>query len=528
MADKLTRETPINRRDFLRIGGAVGAGLRMALNASKTSAASGSPVSQRRSGSKVKVGTVPETAIKDLRKKLGAESKVLAPQDTGYAKRGLPANGRYSDIRPGAIAICKNASDVAICVEWCSKHDISPVARGGGHSYAGYSTTTGLLIDIGSLNSVEVNNDKGTAIVGGAALNRHVFDKTKDGKYFLPAGTCLAVGVGGLVLGGGIGYNSRSSGLTCDRLVSTRIVTASGHELEASSEENADLFWACRGGAGGSFGINTSFTFNLVEVPKDKVTYFQLEWRGADAAHKVFLEFNDLMATRESRLNATARAEASPLEGRSKRDAIRVVTRGQFIGEQPELMRLLGKFPAPQGIMPIFDEVPFWTAATRFTNESGKSHSFGDISRYAKDPVPDTAIRKQIDLLVNCPSRTPTANGSMWSLGWVGGDVINNVGRTETAYVHRGMSTLLRPTCEWPDDASQSVGDELMSWTDEMVAAIATDTPNESYQNFPNRRIKDWKEQYYAENLTKLIDIKTKYDKNNLFKNAQSIPTKQG
>ena len=134
----------------------------------------------------------------------------------------------------------------------------------------------------------------------------------------------------------------------------------------------------------------------------------------------------------------------------------------------------------------------------------------------------------QIELLVNCPSRSETANGSMWSLGWVGGEVINKVGRTETAYVHRQMSTLLRPTCQWPDDAHDSVGKELMKWTDEMIAAIAPKTPNESYQNFPNRLIDDWKKQYYAENLDRLIEVKTKYDKNNLFKNAQSIPTKQG
>ena len=528
MADKLTRKTPINRRDFLRIGGAVGASLRMALNASKTSAASGSPVSQRRSGSKVKVGTVPETAIQDLRKRLGGADKVLAPKDTGYATRGLPANGRYRDIRPGAIALCKNAEDVAICVKWCNDHGISPVARGGGHSYAGYSTTTGLLIDIGSINSVEVNKDKGTAIVGGAALNRHVFDKTKDGKYFLPAGTCLAVGVGGLVLGGGIGYNSRSSGLTCDRLLSTRIVTASGDVLVASKDENPDLFWACRGGAGGSFGINTSFTFDLVKVPTEKVTYFQLEWRGADAAQEVFFAFNKLMATPESRLNATARAEAIPIGVGGKRDAIRVVMRGQYIGPQLGFMELLPGFPTPNTPIRQMDEMSFWEAATRLTNESGESHSFGDISRYAKDPIPQKAIEEQIELLVNCPSRSETANGSMWSLGWVGGEVINKVGRTETAYVHRQMSTLLRPTCQWPDDAHDSVGKELMKWTDEMIAAIAPKTPNESYQNFPNRLIDDWKKQYYAENLDMLIEVKTKYDKNNLFKNAQSIPTKQG
>ena len=75
--------------------------------------------------------------------------------------------------------------------------------------------------------------------------------------------------------------------------------------------------------------------------------------------------------------------------------------------------------------------------------------------------MPDDAVAADVDLLADCPSRTDDANGSIWSLGWVGGDVINAIGRTDTAYVHRGMSTLLRPTPVWPNDAPPSVGDDL-------------------------------------------------------------------
>ena len=184
--------------------------------------------------------------------------------------------------------------------------------------------------------------------------------------------------------------------------------------------------------------------------------------------------------------------------------------------------------------------MPFWEVAGNFNGEPSPSHSFGDISRYARKPISDTAISKQIELLVKCPSRSDVndngPSGSMWSLGWVGGNVVNSIGRTETAYVHRNMSTLLRPTCAWPDDAARegiddapgSVGGDLLAWTEEMIEAIAPETPHESYQNFPNRLIKDWKQQYYAENLDKLMKVKTKYDPANLFKNAQSIPPKPG
>ena len=515
MTEKQFHAHAIDRRTFLRQVGAVGVGLGMALARSTGTATAGTSVS--------------EAAIQELRKQLGS-SKVLTPNDPDYVRTGLPANGRYRATRPAVIARCANENDVSTCVKWAAQNKVPPVVRGGGHSYAGYSTTTGLLIDIGLLNSVKVDGQ--TAVVGGAALNSDVYNATKDGKYFLPAGTCLGVGVGGLVLGGGIGYNSRWAGLTCDRLRSTRIVTASGEVLVASAKTNADLFWACCGGAGGSFGVNTEFTFELVEVPTTNVTYFQLEWLGADTAIKVFAAFNKLMATNEPRLNATARAQAvETTQGRSARDAIDVRSRGQFLGSKLELMQLLQSFPSPNkiGSLPDMKEISYWEAAQLFVAAPSESHSFGDISRYAQKPISTSAIEAQIQLLAECPSRSQDANGSMWSLGWVGGSVINAVKRDATAYVHRGeMSTLLRPTSAWPDNAADSVGKDLLAWTEKMIEIIKEETPNESYQNFPNTLIKDGLTQYYAENLDQLIQVKTKYDPQNVFNNAQSIPPKKG
>jgi hypothetical protein len=171
----------------------------------------------------------------------------------------------------------------------------------------------------------------------------------------------------------------------------------------------------------------------------------------------------------------------------------------------------------------------FWDAAAVFFGEAGGQHCFGDISRYAREPLSSKAINKQIELLRKCPGRSGAdigPSGSLWSLGWVGGEVTDKYGRTDTAYVHREMSTLVRPTCSWPNE-QQQVGKELLSWTKEMVEAMASETPNESYQNFPNRLIENWQQQYYVENLERLIQVKMKYDPDNLFNNAQSIPAKR-
>ncbi|MGI8808012.1 MAG: BBE domain-containing protein [Acidimicrobiales bacterium] len=173
----------------------------------------------------------------------------------------------------------------------------------------------------------------------------------------------------------------------------------------------------------------------------------------------------------------------------------------------------------------VLEEKSFWNAYREFTGAPEMdTHSYGDISRYADRPLPDGPLSNAIDLLSECPSRSDDANGSLWSLGWVGGDVVDSIKRTETAYVHRHMLTLLRPTPVWPNAAAPGVGEDLLAWTDAMIDIIAPYTPAESYQNFPNRRILDWPTQYYAENLDRLIDVKSRHDSDNMFRHAQSIP----
>ena len=175
MAERTTPEDAISRREFLRKGGAVGVGLGMTLDASTTATAVGMPAFP--GPCSTDVVSVPESAIKDLRNQLDC-GKVLAPGDLGYAMRGLPANGRYRDISPAVIARCEDEDDVVKCVKWCKKSGISPVVRGGGHSYAGFSTTTGLLIDIGRLNSVKVDKD-GVAVAGALLLTATSTEKPR-------------------------------------------------------------------------------------------------------------------------------------------------------------------------------------------------------------------------------------------------------------------------------------------------------------------------------------------------------------
>ncbi|MEZ5294891.1 MAG: FAD-binding protein [Ilumatobacteraceae bacterium] len=172
---------------------------------------------------------------------------VLRPGDAAYGPTSLPANGRFRAIRPVAIARCNDAADVAAAVRWSAEQGLAPTVRGGGHSYAGFSTSPALILDVSPMNSVSVDLNGGTITTGGSALNGDILDATVDGPGFLPGGTCLGVGVGGLTLGGGIGYNAHWAGLTSDLMVASTIVTADGEIRELGPDEHGDLYWACRG-----------------------------------------------------------------------------------------------------------------------------------------------------------------------------------------------------------------------------------------------------------------------------------------
>ena len=505
----------VSRRDFLRVGtagaaGAVALGAGLDLPEDVPAGAASKPQPSR-------------NALRQLQRQL--KGRLLLPGDPGYLAASTPANGRYRSVRPIAVAECADEQDVVTCVNWVRRNGVMPVARGGGHSYAGYSTTTGLMISMKAINHVSVDKQNATVSCGGAALNKNFYDVAVGGPLFLPGGTCFGVGVGGLALGGGIGYQTHWAGLTCDHMLSSRIVTASGDVLQLSPSENADLFWACRGGAGGSFGINTAFEFSLVEKP-ETVSWYRFDWKGAEAAEAVLYTFNSLIAKAPAALNAVAAATAVKVGAGGPREAIEVFSRGQYIGPLHELKDLVQPLIDAAGT-PLKSElrpIGFWEVVTMISTAEPPSHGFGDISRYAVDPLPQSAVTELVDLVSRSPSRDNDNNGSIWSLGWVGGSVVDKFARTDMAYVHRGVSTLMRPTTVWDDKAAPSVGRDLNDWTNSVIDVLNPYTPNESYQNFPNRMISDWQQAYYAENFPRLVQVKTKYDPANLFQNTQSIP----
>jgi hypothetical protein len=259
----MLQNSQLSRRRFLiaSAAAAVGAGTGPGLGISEALA-------------QARLASPSDFALRQLAKSL--TGPLLRPTDFDFAKFVMPYNLRYAGNLPQAVALCVSPKDVAAAILWCRELDLPFVARSGGHSYAGYSTTNGLLIDLSLMASASFDPARKIVRAGGGARNQNLYDTLEKGDAAMTHGRCGTVGAAGFLLGGGIGFNMRGNGLACDQLIETEIVTADGAILTLNERNNADLFWACRGGGGGNFGINTAFV--LQAFATEPVTVFELEW----------------------------------------------------------------------------------------------------------------------------------------------------------------------------------------------------------------------------------------------------------
>ena len=209
--------------------------------------------------------------------------RLVRPGDSAYATSKRLFDPRFDSLHPAGVAYCRNPHDVATCLAFVRKFGIPVAARCGGHCYAGWSSTSGLIVDVTPMAGVNVSGS--TATVGAGTRLIDFYNGLAAHGRAVPGGSCPTVGIAGLTLGGGIGVVSRAYGLTSDNVQSLQIVTADGQVRTCNSSTNADLFWACRGGGGGNFGVVTSFTFTT--HPAGEIVLFFLSWPWSQAARVI-------------------------------------------------------------------------------------------------------------------------------------------------------------------------------------------------------------------------------------------------
>lgn len=472
-------------------------------------------------------------ALRELAREL--HGPLVTPATRGYADDRLLFNQRFDRFHPRVIAYCASTEDVQRTIRWARKHGLRVTPRCGGHSYGGYSTSSGVVLDVTRMNGVRTSGAE--AMVGAGALLIDVYSQLAERGVTIPAGTCPSVGIAGLALGGGHGYAVRKLGLTCDNVESLTVVTAAGRALVCDERHHADLFWACRGGGGGNFGVVTQFRFRT--TPVQEVAYYSIQWPWRDAA-AAFDAWQQFAPHAPDELSSTLFLAATENKGETATPAI--TSGGQFFGPASELQSLIAPLAATGvptrvqvGTLSYLDAVKRWAECTsdsisqchRTDKSSGgllPRATFKGKSQYALAPVSAEGIAQILGRL-EARQADPALGRAVVILEAYGG-AISRVPRAATAFVHRNALYSIQYLAVWNQSDPALVAQSNLRWVEGLYAGVRPFVSGGAYQNYIDPSLTTWKQAYYGSNLRRLVGVKRKYDPRSFFRFRQGIPAR--
>jgi FAD/FMN-containing dehydrogenase len=488
---------PLDRRAFLIRAGAVAAG---ALVPGWVTASAGGATDPR---------------VRALAR--AVRGRVLTPASPGYNVARLPVNSRYSGIRPLAILRAAGVGDVQQAVRWAAGTGVPIVARSGGHSYAGYSTTRGLIVDLSGFDGIRPNRTAGTVRVGAGARLIDVYSTLIPLGVTIPAGSCPTVGMGGLALGGGVGFASRAMGTTSDNVQALTMVAANGAVVQASARTNEDLLWASRGGGGGNFGIVTGFT--LKTHPIGPAAYFTatFPWSAAE----------DVVTRWQSWAPEAPDGLFSICSLSTGAGAPVLNVFGQYLGSEAALQRLLRRLTAaarPSSLS--VGTSSYLNLQLRWAGCLGKSPSacralpyasFAAKSDYVSRPLPARAVAIMTRWL---GQRQASGQGSGALLLDSYGGAINRVAPGATAFVHRDNLFSIQYGAYWGTPSAEAPG---LAWIRGVHRALRPFVSGFAYQNYVDPDLADYRHAWYGANYPRLAQVKKDRDPHSLFHFPQAI-----
>jgi FAD/FMN-containing dehydrogenase len=446
------------------------------------------------------------------------KGQVVEPADPGYDEARAVWNANI-DRRPAMIARCADAEDVSAAINYAREHDLEIAVRAGAHSTSGASVVDdGLLIDLSLMREVSVDPVERRAVVAGGALLADMDGATQAHGLATPAGIVGHTGVAGLSLVGGMGWLTRKAGLSLDNLVSAEVVTADGRVRRASATENPDLFWAIRG-AGGNFGVVTSFEFRLHEV--GPVVQLALLFWGIDQGPEVMRTVREAVSGLPPELNAifigltTPPAPFVPQEhqlkpcyclavvGFGSPEVHEAVVQGVRT-QAPPLFQMVTPIPYVQ-LQQMFDEANAWGF-----------HAY-DKALYVED-MSDGVIDVVTDQLVQKIS--PLSALFFYRLDGAYSEVADDAtafggGRSPRYAVFIIALTDSAETLPAERDWVRRFWDALLPH------AMGTGSYLNGEAEFPEDRVRS---SYGPEKYARLAQIKAKYDPDNVFRRHANIP----
>jgi FAD/FMN-containing dehydrogenase len=440
--------------------------------------------------------------------------ELIEPTHAEYDRARRVWNGGI-DRRPAAIARVANGDEIATLLRQARSTGQGVTVRGGGHSAPGHSVADGaLLIDLSRMASVQVDAERAVARVGGGCLWSHVDTATAAHGLATTGGLVSHTGVGGLTLGGGIGWLMRKYGLAIDNLLSAQVVLADGTSVRASEAEHPDLFWALRGG-GGNFGVVTEFEFRLHPVRTVIAGMLLYPASRANAILRFYREFTATAPDELTTVFAFLTAPPAPFIPAPLQGTPVVAIVACWAGDLergaaalrplhtygPPAVDLLGEMPYVE-LQSMLD-----ASAPHGLHYHMKSANFADLCDTAIDDIVAGAARMA----------SPLSAVHVHHLG----GAVSRVAPDATAYASRASAYILNIIPSWADPAETATH---VDWARATFDRAVVHSNGSVYVNFlgdeGENRVKT---AFGAEKYARLAKIKRKYDPNNVFRYNQNI-----
>jgi FAD/FMN-containing dehydrogenase len=464
-------------------------------------------------------GAAVDPRVRELRQLVSGP--VLATGSAAYETARVVYNERFDAVRPLAVVKPANVADVQAAVRWGRRRGVAIVPRSGGHSYGGYSTGTGVVIDLSSLAGVTLAGQEAVIRAGTRLIDVYA-TLAADGAT-IPAGSCATVAIGGLALGGGIGLASRKLGTTSDNVVSFRIVTADGRLLQCDETKHADLFWACRGGGGRNFGIVTDLHVRVAHVTRASYFFASWPWSAGPELIPAWQRWAPHAPDALMTLCRLATGVSGP--------TLQVF--GQYLGPEGDIRRLLRplvRAAAPSkittGTSDYLDLMLRWAgclgrsqAACHLVSEHGvlQRAAFAAKSDYVGRPFSAAAVRT-LQRKLEVRQASPHGSGALIMDSY--GGAIARVPATATAFVHRSPLCSMQYLAYWKAKAHQAPS---LAWIRAFHDAMRPHVTGAAYQNYVDPDLAGWRQAYYGSNYARLVAVKQKYDPDRFFRFPQAI-----
>jgi FAD/FMN-containing dehydrogenase len=450
--------------------------------------------------------------LADLR--ASVRGSVIGPDDDGYDEARSVFNGMI-DRHPAAVVRAANAADVAAAVTFARDGGLDLAVRGGGHSVPGFGTCDdGIVIDLSGMREVVVDGEAKRARAQGGATWGDFNDATYPFGLATTGGIISTTGVGGLTLGGGIGYLTRGFGLSLDNLVGADVVTADGRQVHASDDENDDLFWALRGGSG-NFGVVTSFEFRLHPV---KDIYGGPMFYELSEAENVLKFYREYIADAPEEMGAFPAFQIAPPlpfipEDRHGDTFIAIVACWAGPVEQGE-----NAFKPFHDVAPVIAEhvgpAPYPAMNSAFDG----LYPPGQLQHYWKASFVKELTDDGIAAHLKYGPEVPVVNSTVHIYPING--AVHRVASDATAFAYRDANFATVIAGMWPDPSQNEANTK---WVRDYYDATAPHSEPGGYINFMAGDDQNRIKANYKGNYGRLVEIKRKFDPDNLFHLNQNI-----